>query len=44
MALKSDMPEESRNSKVIEKKDFTIILPDPPKSPSSKKQEKKQSK
>ncbi|WP_240422349.1 hypothetical protein [Listeria costaricensis] len=44
MALKSDMPEESRNSKVIEKKDFTIILPDPPKSSPSKKPDTNESK
>lgn len=28
MALKSDMPEESRNSKVIKRGDYSIIFPD----------------
>ncbi len=28
VALKSDMPEESRNSKVIKRGDYSIIFPD----------------
>ncbi|EUJ27184.1 hypothetical protein MFLO_13490 [Listeria floridensis FSL S10-1187] len=28
MALKSDMPEESRNSKVIKRDTFSIVFPD----------------
>ncbi|EUJ16727.1 hypothetical protein [Listeria aquatica] len=31
MALKSDMPEESKNSKVIKRDTFSIVFPDDPK-------------
>ncbi|MBC1527327.1 hypothetical protein [Listeria seeligeri] len=38
MAVKRDMPEESKNSKVVKKEHFSIIFPDDIKVPKTKKE------
>ncbi|WP_165849989.1 hypothetical protein [Listeria kieliensis] len=43
MALKSDMPEESRNSKVIKRDTFSIVFPDDPKPDQTAESEAKKS-
>ncbi|MBC2261623.1 hypothetical protein HCB45_08440 [Listeria sp. FSL L7-0091] len=35
MAVKRDMPEESKNSKVVKKEHFSIVFPDDIKEPNS---------
>lgn len=41
MAVKRDMPEESKNSKVVKKEHFSIVFPDDIKEPSNKDEQKK---
>ncbi|MBC1705360.1 hypothetical protein HB968_11780 [Listeria welshimeri] len=41
MAVKRDMPEESKNSKVVKKEHFSIVFPDDIKEPSYKDEQKK---
>ncbi|AHI57159.1 hypothetical protein ACP0AK_10400 [Listeria ivanovii] len=38
MAVKRDMPEESKNSKVVKKEHFSIVFPDDIKVPKSEKE------
>ncbi|CAM2362430.1 hypothetical protein [Listeria seeligeri] len=38
MAVKRDMPEESKNSKVVKKEHFSIIFPDDIKVPKTEKE------
>ncbi|EFR95635.1 hypothetical protein [Listeria ivanovii] len=38
MAVKRDMPEESKNSKVVKKEHFSIVFPDDIKVPKSEQE------
>ncbi|EAE5344894.1 TPA: hypothetical protein REC49_001615 [Listeria monocytogenes] len=42
MAVKRDMPEESKNSKVMKKEHFSIVFPDDIKEPKNASEQKKQ--
>ncbi|EHR7112362.1 hypothetical protein KUE79_002617 [Listeria monocytogenes] len=42
MAVKRDMPEESKNSKVVKKEHFSIVFPDDIKEPATFEEQKKQ--
>lgn len=42
MAVKRDMPEESKNSKVVKKEHFSIVFPDDIKEPKNASEQKKQ--
>ncbi|ECQ6576260.1 hypothetical protein FZ621_08565 [Listeria monocytogenes] len=42
MAVKRDMPEESKNSKVVKKEHFSIVFPDDIKEPAIVEEQKKQ--
>ncbi|MBC6148837.1 hypothetical protein HCA24_08095 [Listeria innocua] len=42
MAVKRDMPEESKNSKVVKKEYFSIVFPDDIKEPKTANEQKKQ--
>ncbi|EDN7591560.1 hypothetical protein GPY84_00575 [Listeria monocytogenes] len=42
MAVKRDMPEESKNSKVVKKEHFSIVFPDDIKEPAAVEEQKKQ--
>lgn len=44
MAVKRDMPEESKNSKVVKKEHFSIVFPDDIKEPFDKDEQKKKTK
>ncbi|EAD5841394.1 TPA_asm: hypothetical protein GZK45_06670 [Listeria innocua] len=41
MAVKRDMPEESKNSKVVKKEHFSIVFPDDIKEPTTTEEQKK---
>lgn len=41
MAVKRDMPEESKNSKVVKKEHFSIVFPDDIKEPATVEEQKK---
>ncbi|EAA0416693.1 hypothetical protein FM764_10095 [Listeria monocytogenes] len=41
MAVKRDMPEESKNSKVVKKEHFSIVFPDDIKEPKTAEEQKK---
>ncbi|MBC1378281.1 hypothetical protein HB829_11815 [Listeria innocua] len=41
MAVKRDMPEESKNSKVVKKEHFSIVFPDDIKEPKTTEEQKK---
>ncbi|MBC2141940.1 hypothetical protein HCA89_06420 [Listeria innocua] len=43
MAVKRDMPEESKNSKVVKKEHFSIVFPDDIKEPKTVEEQKKKS-
>lgn len=38
MAVKRDMPEESKNSKIVKKEHFSIVFPEDIEVPKSKKE------
>lgn len=40
MAVKRDMPEESKNSKVVKKEHFSIVFPDDIKEPKNASEQK----
>ncbi|ECC1499112.1 hypothetical protein FNT44_10835 [Listeria monocytogenes] len=42
MAVKRDMPEESKNSKVVKKEHFSIVFPDDIKESATVEEQKKQ--
>ncbi|EAC3109897.1 hypothetical protein ABI41_10390 [Listeria monocytogenes] len=42
MAVKRDMPEESKNSKVVKKEHFSIVFPGDIKEPATVEEQKKQ--
>lgn len=42
MAVKRDMPEESKNSKVVKKEHFSIIFPDDIKVPETEQELQKE--
>lgn len=42
MAVKRDMPEESKNSKVVRKEHFSIVFPDDIKVPKREKASKEE--
>ncbi|OFG53184.1 hypothetical protein I0509_13440 [Listeria monocytogenes] len=42
MTVKRDMPEESKNSKVVKKEHFSIVFPDDIKEPATVEEQKKQ--